>query len=285
MTRIAHLSDLHFGRIERAVVDPLIDAIHRVRPDVTIVSGDFVEHGVREEFEAARDFVQRLPVPRILVPGNHDMPFRNLLSRLLTGLELYREYISADLDPFWINHEVAVMGVNTARLWPIRGGRINKDQVHHVERTLCALSPSVTKILVTHHPFDLHESYGHHELVGRARMAMGRLAQSVDILLAGHMHVSHAGHTAVRYQLQGRSAIFVQAGTATSTRGRGEPNTFNLIRVNRPELVIERHQWVVSEQRFYRTSAERFTLWMEPDACPISLETVPPEEVHTAYPD
>jgi 3',5'-cyclic AMP phosphodiesterase CpdA len=267
LRKIIHLSDLHFGRVDPDVVSPLLEAIQAERPDVTVVSGDFVQNGTRREFEQARQFVQQLPGQRILVPGNHDMPFTNLFWRFATGLRLYKEYITAEMEPFWSDEEVAILGISTARRWPIRGGRIHETQVRSVEQKLCALSPGITKILVTHHPFDLGPAYGRRQLVGRARMAMTRLAGSIDILLAGHMHQSHAGHTAVRYRLQGKSAIFVQAGTATSTRGRGEPNAFNLLRIEPAGLVVELHQWQRLQRQFRCVSSESFALWRDKAEC------------------
>ena len=82
------------------------------------------------------------------------------------------------------------------------------------------------KVIVTHHPFDLPEGFRREHLVGRAAMAMERFAEvGADLFLAGHLHVSHVGHTADRYNIAGHSALVVQAGTL-STRGRGELNTF-----------------------------------------------------------
>jgi 3',5'-cyclic AMP phosphodiesterase CpdA len=238
----------------------LLKAIQDTQPNVTAVSGDFVQNGTGREFEQARDFVRQLPEPRILVPGNHDMPFLNLLRRFTTGLRLYEQFITPDLEPFWSDNEIAIMGSATVRRWPVRGGRIRETQVRRVEERLCSLGPEITKILVTHHPFDLPPHFSRRELVGRARMAMGRLASSVDILLAGHMHVSHSGSTAVRYQIKGRSAIFVQAGTATSTRGRGEPNAFNILRIDRPSVVVERYQWQSEQGEFHCVSQKAYTL-------------------------
>ena len=75
------------------------------------------------------------------------------------------------------------------------------------------------KIVVAHHPFD-------------APHAVETLTSAgADVFLTGHLHVSYTGHTAARYQCGGRSAIVVEAGTATSTRMRGEPNTFNVLHV------------------------------------------------------
>jgi len=111
-------------------------------------------------------------------------------------------------------------------------------------------------------------------------MAMGRLAKSIDVLLAGHMHMSQAGRTAVRYRLTGSSAVFVQAGTASSTRGRGEPNRFNLLRIASRELTVERHQWSSDQGRFHCSSTESFPLDRQPETDPLQEpEVIRPEDV------
>ena len=258
------MSDLHFGRVHMNSVRPLIESLWRDRPHLTVLSGDFVQNGTREEFMEAREFLRQLPEPWIAVPGNHDLPFRNVWNRLRVGLRWYREFIAEEIEPFWTDGEVAVLGVNTARPFPLRGGRINEQQVRAVEARLAALPEGVTRILVSHHPFDLDPSFPGRELVGRARMAMGRLAQSIDVLLAGHMHLSQAGYTAVRYRLQGRSAIFVQAGTATSARGRGEPNAYNRLYLGNREIRVERWQWNPGDQHFRCATAEVFERHPEP---------------------
>jgi 3',5'-cyclic AMP phosphodiesterase CpdA len=113
---------------------------------------------------------------------------------------------------------------------------------------------------VTHHPFDLPEGHNESDLVGRARMAMETLAScGADLFLAGHLHVSHTMHTATRYRIKGHSALVVQAGTATSSRGRGEENSFNLIRIDKPKIEIDRYTW--NQQETFEVSlTERFQL-------------------------
>ncbi len=61
----------------------------------------------------------------------------------------------------------------------------------------------------------------------------------LDLLLAGHLHVSSCGPTAVPFGSGSRSAVFVQAGTACSTRGRGEPNSYNVIRLDNSCMEIQ----------------------------------------------
>ena len=52
--------------------------------------------------------------------------------------------------------------------------------------------------------------------------------------------------------ISGHSALVVQAGTM-STRGRGEPNSFNVVRLFRPNITVDRHTWD-EESRTFRTS-------------------------------
>jgi 3',5'-cyclic AMP phosphodiesterase CpdA len=100
------------------------------------------------------------------------------------------------------------------------------------------------RIVVTHHPFDLPEHYDPDDLVDRAPMAMRAFAEcGVDVLLAGHVHTSHAGSSDERYPITGYAALVVQAGTATSTRTRGEDNSFNVLRIESDRVRVARYRW------------------------------------------
>ena len=259
MRSIVHLSDIHFGRVDSSVVDPLIEAINQIAPDVVAVSGDLTQRARSHQFKEARAFLDQLPKPQIVVPGNHDVPLHNVFARFAQPLRKYRRYITDDLRPFHHDDQIAVLGVSTARSLTIKGGRINQDQVDWMRERLCAFEPEVVKIVVTHHPFDLPEGHDERSLVGRARMAMERLADcGADIFLAGHLHVSHTTHSAKRYKIKGHSALVVQAGTATSDRGRGEANSFNVIRVEHPSIAVERLEWQPELGSFASAEIENF---------------------------
>lgn len=259
MRKILHLSDIHFGRVNDEVITPLVEAIVEINPDLVAVSGDLTQRARSHQFQQARAFLDALPNPQIVVPGNHDVPLHNVFARFLQPLHKYRRYITADLRPCYQDDEIAVLGVNTARSFTIKGGRINEEQVAWMQEKFCALEPEVARIVVTHHPFDLPAGHNERQLVGRARMAMEALAScGADVFLAGHLHTSHTTHTATRYQIEGHSALVVQAGTATSTRGRGEENSFNLVRIDRPHITVERFEWQVNKKRFSVASTEDF---------------------------
>ncbi len=259
MRTLIHLSDLHFGRIDQTLIQPLVDVIERIQPNLIAVSGDLTQRARREQFQAARAFLSALPFPQIVVPGNHDVPLYNVSARFLHGLRRYRRYISADLEPFYADSEIVVLGLNTARSLTFKGGRINAAQIAHTQERLRPFGADVIKIIVTHHPFDLPEQYAKHALVGHAQMAMERLASSrIDVFLAGHLHISHAGPTSLRINSSGRSALLIQAGTATSTRSRGEVNAFNVIRIQQPEIIVERFAWQHERQIFIASVMNSF---------------------------
>ncbi|MES2831689.1 MAG: metallophosphoesterase family protein [Pseudomonadota bacterium] len=259
MRTLVHLSDLHFGRVDQTLIKPLTAQVRAIVPDVLVVSGDLTQRARSAEFIAARAFLDTLPTPQIVVPGNHDISLYNLYARFMRPLAKYTRYITTDLQPFYLDDEIAVAGVNTARSLTIKDGRINDEQIQQVHARFDQLPDGVVKIVVTHHPFDLPDHYGRHELVDRAPTALETFAAcGADLLLAGHLHATHAGTTDANYPIAGYSALAVQAGTATSTRGRGEANSFNVIRIENVQIVIERYSWNENRGAFDCIGDEHF---------------------------
>jgi 3',5'-cyclic AMP phosphodiesterase CpdA len=259
MRTIVHLSDLHFGRLDRRIIEPLLERISTLRPDLIAVSGDLTQRARRRQFQEASAFLDRLRFPKLVVPGNHDVPLFNVAARLVDPFGGYRRWINADLEPAHVDDEVAVIGLNSARALIMGGrGRLNLRQVETAVERLRPLPAAPIKVIVTHHPFDLPDGFPAGNVVGRASVAMQRFAEvGADLFLAGHLHVSHVGHTADRYSIAGHSALVVQAGTL-STRGRGELNTFNVLRISRPEMAVERYSWEAGSRSFDRSFAGTF---------------------------
>jgi 3',5'-cyclic AMP phosphodiesterase CpdA len=255
---IAHVSDLHFGRTDQATLQPLIHALHEIRPDLVAVSGDLTQRARIAQFKQAKGFLNSLPSPQIVVPGNHDLPLDNLLLRLLSPLSRFKRYITGDLAPVYIDDEIAVLGLNTTRRMLAKNGRVNVEQVTRINKHFANLRGCQTRIVVTHHPFDLPRGFDSFQPVGRSRMAMNSFAKSgVDTFPGGHLHVTHAGNIE-RHEIAGCTALVVQAGTATSTRGRGELNSFNVIRIHESEMSVETHSWQLAHQSFSRSTINYF---------------------------
>ncbi|MCI0524082.1 MAG: metallophosphoesterase [Acidobacteria bacterium] len=244
MRRIVHISDLHFGRVNQALIEPLLASVVGLRPDVVAVSGDLTQRATEEQFEAARDFLRRIPFPQIVVPGNHDISLWNVYRRFRRPLERYRRYISAEAEPSYVDDRLFLLGLNTARSLAWKEGRISLDQVERLRDQFCALDPHVFKVLVAHHPFAPHAGAKDFDAVGRADLALEALEHSgADLILAGHLHRSYACQTASFYRLANRSILVAQSGTTLSARTRAERNSFNVIDLEPDAARITVHSW------------------------------------------
>lgn len=260
MRTLVHLSDLHFGRVDEQLLAPLRARIASIAPHLVVVSGDLTQRARKQQFEDAARFLDTLPHPQIVVPGNHDVPLHNLYKRFVDPLKNYRRHVGADLEPFYVDGELAVAGINTARSFTWKNGRINEEQLALLKSRFDRLGSSVTKVVVTHHPFDLPQSEEGSEVVGRARTALRVFAAcGVDLLLSGHMHATHAGSTAIRYQLGDYAALSIHSGTTTSTRGRGEANSFNALHIDGEELQLESYAWNGAACEFQLSASRKFS--------------------------
>jgi 3',5'-cyclic AMP phosphodiesterase CpdA len=249
---IIHLSDLHFGRDDRRVVRGLHDAAWTLAPDIIAVSGDLTQRARRRQFVRARKFLDGLPRPQLTVPGNHDVPLFNIVARLLYPLNGYVTCITRDLQPTLAAGCVWMTGINTTRPKTWKSGGVDPIEIDGL-RDLIATAPlGSVRILVAHHPFDAPDGSP------AATDALSALTGAgIDVFLTGHLHTSYSGHTAHRYKVGGRTAVVVEAGTATSTRLRGENNAFNVLRVSSDTIDVELRTW--DGQAFVTSSTQRFS--------------------------
>ena len=260
MRTLVHLSDLHFGRIDPALVDPLGRAVNALQPDLVAISGDFTQRARRSQFAAARAFIDSLEAKTLVVPGNHDIPLYDVVERFAAPLVRYRQYITSNLEPEYIDEEMIVLGVNTARTlaFPLGEGRISEGQVDRIVQRLSTVPAPLLRVIVTHHPFDLPPGVHQRRLLGRSAMAMAKLAAvNADLFLSGHLHIAHVSHAVERYEAAGHSGLIVQAGTV-SLRGRGERPSFNVLRMHRPEIELSRYMWEPATAGFTPTAVGQY---------------------------
>ena len=244
MIRLAHISDLHFGTESPEIVEGLLEDLASVEPALVAVSGDLTQRARRKEFVAARRFLDRLPFPKLVVPGNHDIPLFDLVRRFARPLARFHRYINEDVDPYFATDTFAVLGMNTARSNTWKDGRVSPAQIELIRQRLGPLPPLVLKVLVTHHPFLPPPWDPSPPLVGRAAEAL-RAAEAcgVDLVLAGHLHRGYTGDIRTHHVDIRRAILVAQAGTATSHRVRHEANSYNLIRLSPQRLGFSLRVW------------------------------------------
>jgi 3',5'-cyclic AMP phosphodiesterase CpdA len=237
---IAHLSDLHLGAHLTDVADALVEDVRAAVPTVTVVTGDLTMRARASEFSAATDLLHRLPAPRLVVLGNHDVPLQPV-RRLGDPYRRYLDHVRLDLDPVLDVDGIRVLGLQSMPRWRWKNGRISRRQAEEVARILRA-SPlgaapaEAVRVLALHHPAS---ASGSAALLGRRRLLVALAEARVELVLAGHTHVPSVTWMEVGTAGRPWRVLEEVAGTATSSRLRGTARSWSLLRVDEATISVE----------------------------------------------
>lgn len=261
--RLAHISDLHFGRHDATISSTLAADVAAQEPDVLIASGDFTQRGTRREFEQARDFLSSIAAPVFAVPGNHDLD-KHPIRRFVDPYRYYCRYIAAETEPFReigpAGGGIALAGLDTTRRLMLdrdwSNGSIDDRQLDRLERQFSTASPEALRIVVAHHPLmqpegpRLRSSFA----VRRAELALRAFSLlGVRLVLSGHFHLSfvrrsdsEATRTGIPSGPRESAAapiLVAQASSVISSHLRGGPNAYNVIDIADGQIAIRVREW------------------------------------------
>jgi 3',5'-cyclic AMP phosphodiesterase CpdA len=263
MKFVAHISDLHFGTEDPVVAEALLAQLSGrdgPAPTLVAVSGDLTQRAKPEEFRAAKAYLDKLPCPYLVIPGNHDIPMFNVYERFLHPLRRYCREISDNLAPLYVDEELAVVGVTTAHGWTIKDGTVTQEKIDTVREQLSGLRDR-WKIVVAHHPFVMPEGGDPSDLVDNVDVAVAAFHEiGVDLVLGGHLHVAYSADLA-GFRDMGREMIAVAAGTCMSKRLRGEANAYNMLKFDGNDVAIVNRVWdgatfVAGAAKVYRSQGK-----------------------------
>ena len=252
--RLAHISDLHFGRItDPYIKEALVSDLRAFEPEIVVVSGDLTQRAFPWQYRDAREFLDNLDLPWIAVPGNHDVyPWWRPVLRLADPLRRYRHWISPDTHAEYVSGELSILGINTAFGKTVKGGRILETDRDRMRSFFSESNPATFRILVVHHHITRLDAILVHDLARGSRKTLRCAAElGVDMILCGHLHVSHIAH--VEHVATGGDILVATAGTATSDRGRGVIKARNFY-----NQIIISDRAVTLDERAYRKKTRCF---------------------------
>ncbi|WP_413581411.1 metallophosphoesterase family protein [Bdellovibrio sp. HCB288] len=235
MKRVLHISDLHFGRINPPAIKSLELFLQNdtLNLDLIIMTGDWTQRARRKQFKEAAEFIKRMPVPVLTIPGNHDIPLYNFWSRLVQPLKNYNKFIRNITTDSYQDQELSVVGIRTASVIRTVEGRILKSDIQRAKKIFSVANPHAVRIVACHHPLFVPKLLAKI----RPRELVNELAAlQPNIVLSGHSHLNWI--ELVNPETH-QEILHISAGSATSSRLRGEENNFHILELNGKEIKIE----------------------------------------------
>jgi 3',5'-cyclic AMP phosphodiesterase CpdA len=188
LTRVLHLSDLHFGSGNDAAIEHGAPAlIERFEPELVIASGDLSHRGRADQFADAARFLRSLGRPVLAVPGNHDLPYTFPARFTRSFREFERQWETT--EPTYSSPTLHVIGLNSVRPWRHQSGGITGSQLARAKERLQEAQPAAFQIVVLHHHLIGAPWRSRKKPVSRRNHVLASLVDAgVDLILAGHIH-------------------------------------------------------------------------------------------------
>jgi 3',5'-cyclic-AMP phosphodiesterase len=215
---ICQISDIHCGSpyfipdlLERSILE-----INDLEPAAVVVSGDLTNAGYRQEFELSAEYVRRFDCENVMViPGNHDS--RNV--GYVHFERLFGERYSC------IDFQDAVMvGVDSSEP-DLNDGRVGREHYGFIRDSFARAEDRLKIFVIHHHLIPIPGTGRERNIIFDAGDVLELLDEvGVDLVLSGHKHVPYS------WKLE--NMFIVNAGTASTTRLRGNTRPcYNIIEI------------------------------------------------------
>ncbi len=224
---ICQISDIHCGSayfipdlLERSILE-----INDMEPTAVVVSGDLTDAGYRQEYEQAAEYVRRFRCENLMViPGNHDS--RNV--GYIHFERLFGERYSV------IEFEDAIMvGVDSSEP-DLNDGRVGREHYGFIRQCFANAGDRLKIFVVHHHLIPIPGTGRERNIIYDAGDLLELLSGiDVDLVLSGHKHVPYS------WRLE--NMFIVNAGTASTTRLRGNTRPcYNIIEIENGRVKVFR---------------------------------------------
>lgn len=224
---ICQISDIHCGSpyfvadlLERSILE-----INDLEPTAVIVSGDLTATGYRQEFEEAARYVEKIDCEHVMViPGNHDS--RNV------GY-IHFERLFGDRYSVMEFDDVIMVGVDSSEP-DLNDGRIGREHYDFIRQAFTGAGEKLKIFVVHHHLMPIPGTGRERNIIFDAGDVLELLTEvGVDLVLSGHKHVPYS------WKLE--NMFLVNAGTASTTRLRGNTRPcYNIIEIEDERVRVYR---------------------------------------------
>ena len=190
LTRVLHISDLHFGRnVKAEPIEALARLIEEVQPELVIASGDLTHRGLRSQHDRAAEFLRGLQLPLLTVPGNHDIPYTFPKRFTKPWAEFERHWETT--QPVYTSETVVVAGLNSVRPWRHQSGKVRPAQVVRAAEVFGQAPAGALRIVVLHHHLLGAPWRSTKQPVARRNVVLASFVKAgAELILAGHIHQS-----------------------------------------------------------------------------------------------
>jgi 3',5'-cyclic AMP phosphodiesterase CpdA len=188
LTRVLHLSDLHFGAGDDGAIEhgaPVL--MERFQPELIVASGDLSHRGREDQLASASRFLRSLGPPVLAIPGNHDIPYSFPARFTRSFREFERQWETT--EPLYSSATLHVVGLNSVRPWRHQSGGIRARQLAAAGERLRRAEPSAFQIVALHHHLIGAPWRSRKKPVARRNHVLAALVDAgADLILAGHIH-------------------------------------------------------------------------------------------------
>ena len=227
--RIFHVSDVHFGKEDRAAIEWFGTRVHEEKPDAIVMTGDLTMQAHRHEFDAAARWLESLGRPTTVEVGNHDLPYFNLWARFVTPYKRYQALERMIEKPLDVKG-VAVVPLKTTARFQFRlnwsKGHVSTRALQESLSLVEAVPAGDTIFVACHHPLIEGGTRMRSQTRGGPRALQALSTAGAHAVLTGHVHDPFD----IAYEIDGRPIRLIGAGTL-SERVRAHPPSFNVITV------------------------------------------------------
>jgi 3',5'-cyclic AMP phosphodiesterase CpdA len=237
MSRLFHVSDLHFGCSDGVALDWFASLVRAEKPDAVLVTGDLTMRARTREFAAANEWLLSLGVPVTLEPGNHDLPYFNPIERFIAPYRRFRA-VEKNIERPIALKDVWLVPLKTTRRaqWRLdwSRGAVSHSSLQGALQRLSRKPDGCLAIVTCHHPLMDSEVITARSRTTDGMAALKRLSEAgAHAVLSGHVHDPFC----IRWSDGERSINLIGAGTL-STRQRGSPPSFNELVVTAGQLEV-----------------------------------------------